>query len=228
MQKIFLTSLFILLGVFGVTITAKAVISDEFGGSKEILQEQEKNKNYNENAFDVNVSSVLEREMEKEENTKKIKENNFTAKSQLRMTDTAIEVVTEEGFRVPLQIPTGNIDVQGNKFLITSSSTGSTSEYQMKTALPAFVNQLVKSWRKENSSTTLEVFEIKVEEDKLVYEVSLAETGKLFGLIPLRLHRTVIISTEAEVVEEVKQPWYSFLVRKLNLSKIQEEEGEND
>lgn len=217
---------FAVLLTLGLTVSAEAVISDEFGGGKgnqnEPKQEQESNQNRNKVEVTATVTPQVERERENN-NDDKEKPRDFVTKP---WADT-MEVTVDEGLVAP-RVSAENISIQGNKLLVTSSTTGSTTEYRMKTALPAFINQLTKTWRKEGATTTIESFEIKVEDDKPVYEVSLTETGKLFGLIPLKLHRTAVISTETEEVKEVKQPWYSFLVRKLNLFKLQAEEGSDN
>ena len=222
---------FAVLLALGLAVSAKAVISDEFGGAKKDQsvqqQEKEESKNRNQNMIEATATVTPEREMERKENGNE-KPRDFVTKPRLETVGTTTEVVVDEGANVPLRILAEGVSFQGNKLLVTSSTTGSTTEYRMKTALPAFVNQLTKTWRKEGATTTIESFEIKVEDDKPVYEVSLTETGKLFGLIPLKLHRTAVISTETEEVKEVKQPWYSFLVRKLNLSKLQAEEGSDN
>lgn len=136
----------------------------------------------------------------------------------------------EEGF-TPDQAPMGidqererervrvraedGLQIQGTTITITGSSTGSTTEFKMKTALPAFYNRLELALRKQNASSSIEELELKVVDDQPIYEASLIEAGKLFGLIPLKVKTTATINVENNEIEQVKKPWYSFLVTKL-------------
>lgn len=227
MKKTVLMLTLALVLTLGLTVSVKAVVSEEFGGNKsnqnESKPEQEINQNENKQKSETTVTTMPELEREGESNNND-KDKPLAAEL---WTDT-MEIAVDGGSLPPVKVSAENVSIQGNKLLFFSSSTGLVNEYQMKTALPAFVNQLVKAWRKEGATTTIENFEIRIEEDKPIYEVSVVETGKLLGFIPLKLERKAVISATTEEIEEVKQPWYSFLVRRLNLFKIQNEgKGEN-
>lgn len=226
MKTPLLTFLVVCFLVLGPAIVVEAVISDEFGGGKSEQSmpvgtsaglTREENRNRNENAFDA-ADTMSSAAGEKEQARETERKHERAEEAWISVTGDTAEVISDEGLRVPLKISDENISLEGNKLLIGNSS-GVMTECQTKTALPTFVNQLAKTWRQSEGSATLETFEIKIEDGQPVYEVSLSETSKLFGLIPIKLRRVVIISTETEEIVRVKQPWYAFMARKLNLSK---------
>lgn len=112
------------------------------------------------------------------------------------------------------------LKVVGTKVLFSSSSTGSTTEFKMKTAMPAFFNGLVRALSKEGASTTIEKLDLKMVDGKLAYEVEATEPIKVFGLIPLKIDTKIIVDAEKEEVTGVKRPWYSFIATKANLSDL--------
>lgn len=110
--------------------------------------------------------------------------------------------------------------MQGTKVLFSSSSTGSTTEFKMKMALPAFFNGLTRALNRDGASTTINKLDLKVVDGKLTYEAEASESVRLLGLIPLKVNTKIIIDAEKEKVVGVNRPWYSFLASKANLSDL--------
>ena len=219
-----------LLFLVGVSVhQTKAVVSEEFGGGKikqvvspKLIPEGVGIKVQGEARFspvDRSATATVNREevRNRGEEERIREENRFFASS--------TSIVIEDGQTVEVRGWNG-FEVQGTRLRVMSSTTGSTTEYRLKSALPSLVNQLTRTWRENGASTTVQGLEIKIEEGEPVYEVTFTEGAKLFGFIPLKLTRTAIVSSETEEIKDVKQPWYSFLVRKLNLFNRQlENEG---
>lgn len=113
-----------------------------------------------------------------------------------------------------------DLEIQGTKVTFFSSSTGTTTEFKMKTALPAFYEGLTRALRKSGASTTIDKLKLKMVDGKLAYEAETIEPVKLFGLIPLKVNTKIIIDAEKEKVVGVNRPWYSAVATKANLSGL--------
>lgn len=216
MKKIIV--LLTLLFLAGVSAQAEAVISEEFGGGKaKPAQAPKTAPNGLEARAQGEPRIVHPTSAPTGTTTRDFERRDDFRKERPTTSPTTTEIIFDGMPKIKVKGPGETIRLHGDKLFVLSSTTGSTTEYRLKSALPSFINQLARTWRKEGASTTIKSFEIKIEDGKPIYEVTFDEAAKLFGFIPLKLNRTAVISSDTEKVDDVKQPWYSFLVRKMNL-----------
>lgn len=71
--------------------------------------------------------------------------------------------------------------------------------------------KLTASAAAEKLNIVPQAVELKLQNDKAVYNMAVEEKRKLFGLIPLSINKTMVVdSADGSLVSE-KKPWYSFL-----------------
>jgi len=224
-----LVLMIVCLALMGVGVSAKAVVSDEFGGSDKGNQGKGQLKITASDDVVVTIDSTTTGTSTEATTTPKVNRNEERKGNQEGVANQPDQPWPPAKVFV---IPEG-VEVNGVWVKVTSTTTGSTTEYKMKRALPAFWNELRKSFMAsstgdgENGTTTASTtspvmtkVELEIKDGAPAYVVTLTETAKFFGFIPMKLTREVEISVENEEVTKIKQPWYSFLFKKTNLKKF--------